>query len=218
MKLIYAEGTCALAVHILLEELGTNYEAIKVSLEDKSVLESYNPLGYVPVLVMDNGEVMTEATCILQFISENHGSAFLPHSMVDKARCIEWLSFISTELHQKLGPFFHLGGVKESYLTECKEKLHKRLDKLEGELSGQNYLMGSEYTLADMYAVAILRIMEHVKFSFDDYPMIKSYKARLERRSFVKKVLQDQHFAETAQERWQPYQKARVQSLSERGH
>ncbi len=216
MKLIYADGTCALSVHILLEELGINYDAIKVDLKDKSVLESYNPLGYVPALVLDNGEVMTEAIGLLQFLSENHGGAFVPNSMVDKARCIEWLVFLSTEFHMKLGPLFSPKEVKPDYLKLAKEKINTRLDKIEGELSGQPYLLGSDYSLADMYCLAILRIAEHVGVSYESYPMIKNYKARLEARSFIKKVINDEHYSAMATDRWQPFSMGtdvRVQTL-----
>lgn len=105
MKLIYARGACSLSVHILLEELQIEYEAICVNLKDKTVLNSYNPRGYVPVLVLDDGIVMTEAVSILQYLA-NEYSSFIPQAPFRYAQTVEWLCYISTELHKGFGPLF----------------------------------------------------------------------------------------------------------------
>lgn len=189
MKLIYANGACSLSVHILLEELGIPYEAIRVDLKNKKVLESYNPLGYVPAIVLENGEVMLEATSILQYLAHENGSSFLPQVKFEKAKCIEWLTFISTELHKLAGPLFHRADLKDEFIRFIKDRLDKRLLYMEDRLQDNEFLMG-QYTVADMYALAILRILEHVKISFEPYPAIKNYKQKLEESPIIKKVLE----------------------------
>jgi glutathione S-transferase len=190
MKLIYANGACSLSVHILLEELKIPYEAIRVGLQDKKVLESYNPKSYVPALELDTGEIMTEATSLLQYLSTEHGLAFLPKEDHERAQCIEWLTYISTELHKGAAPLFHPQGLKPEFMKEIHDKLHRRLQVLEDRLKDNAFIMGHTYTVADMYALAILRILEHVKVSFKDFESIRSYKKNLEDDSVVKKVLE----------------------------
>lgn len=196
MKLIYANGACSLSVHILLEELDIPHEALRVSLEDKTVLDSYNPRSYVPVLVRDDGTVMTEAISILQYLSTVKGGAFMPEATLDKTKCIEWLVFISSELHKGLGPLFHPDGVKPEFEKEVRAKYDDRLQIIEDELSEGHFLMGHEYTIADMYCLAILRIAEHVKVKFDAFPLIQKYKKNLELRNTIRRVIEKEERAE----------------------
>ena len=190
MKLIYAKGACSLSVHILLEELQQPYEAIRVSLQDKKVLESYNSKSYVPALVLENGEVLTEATAILQYLSVEHNGAFMPTHPFERARCIEWLTFVSTELHKGLGPLFHKDSLNEKFLQETREKVNQRLGYLEERLQGQPFIMRFGYTIADMYALAILRIAEHVDVSLEAFPSLVRYKKELELRPVIRKVIE----------------------------
>ena len=201
MKLVYAKGACSLSVHILLEELKKPYEAIRVSLENKEVLESYNPRGYVPALELDNGSVMAEGISILQFLALENESAFFPISFWDRSRCVEWLSFVSSELHKGLGPLFHREGLRPEFLKVTLDRVHNRLGFLEEQLEMGTYLMGEEYTIADMYTLAILRIAEHVGVTFEAFPAISRYKRELESRDVIKKVIAEEEAADIETEK-----------------
>lgn len=200
MKFIYAKGTCALSVHILLEEMKASYRPIKVSLEDKTVLDSYNPKSYVPAIVLDNGELMTEAVSILQYLSLEHDSAFMPTDAFKRAKCVEWMTYISTELHKGAGPLFHREGLKADYLKEVTEKMGTRLQFLEDHLKDRAFIMDNDYTVADMYALAILRILEHIKVDLKPYHSIITYKRNLEDSAVVKEVLKAELIAEEQRE------------------
>lgn len=190
MKLFYAQGACSLAVHIMLEELGNEYQSVKVSLQDKSVLSQYNPLGYVPVLVLDDNTIMTEATCLLQYLSATNDFAFMPKTLQERYECIEWLTFISTEMHKTAAPLFHKDVVSEGYLKFTEEKIGTRLDFLEKRLKENAFIMGDTYTVADMYALAILRIYDHLGISLDPYPSILNLKKELEESTLIKKIIE----------------------------
>ena len=189
MKLIYAQGACSLSVHIMLEELGIPYEGIKVSLQDKKVLESYNPRGYVPVLVLNDGLVMTEAISILQYLSSTHGDAFMPKNTLEKAQCIEWLTFISSEIHKGATPLFYQEMVGDEYLKMVTEKLSQRLEFMDDRLQGNAFLVGDNYTIADMYAFAILQILDHLGISFEEFSGIQEYKLELEENLIIKAIM-----------------------------
>lgn len=192
MKLIYAKGACSLSVHIMLEELGKKYETLQVSLKDKSILEKFSPNGYVPALVLDDGEVLTEAAVILQYLAEvNARYDLLPEAgTLERARCLEWLTFISTELHKGFSPLFHRDQLKPEYLTFVNEKLARRLTYMDRHLSVSKCLTGDHMTIADMYAVAILRIMVHLKIDLSQYPNVYRYKTELEYLPVVEKVIE----------------------------
>ncbi len=190
MKLIYAQGACSLSVHILLEELKLDYEGIKVGLQDKTVLESYNPKSYVPVLILDNGTVMTEAISILQYVSLEHGHAFMPAPGLAQAKCIEWLTYVSTELHKGATPLFYRKLLPADFIRRSEENIYQRLNFLEEQLSDQAFIINNTYTIADMYALAILRILEHVGITYDRLPEIENYKRSLEASPTIGPVIQ----------------------------
>jgi len=200
MKLIYAQGACSLSVHILLEELKINYQAVKVSLEDKSVLESYNPKSYVPALILDDGTVMTEAISILQYVSQEHGNAFMPEGSMSRAKCVEWLTYISTELHKGCMPLFHRDSLPKEFVKEAEDKIYKRLEFMEEQLRDQAFIMNNSYTVADMYALAILRILEHVKVKFDNFSEIANYKKNLETSPTISRVIASEKEAKESTE------------------
>lgn len=190
MKLIYAKGTCAFSVHLLLEELGIRYDTEIVSLKDKAALLTYNTNGYVPVLQLDNGHILTEAVAILQFLAETRGSGkFLPTiGSIERADCLKWLVYTSTELHQKMAPLFHKETVNEEFQKMTEEKLGERLSFMDKQLEGKTYLLGETYSIADMYALAILRLFEHVDFSLSQYKNITRFKDMMEGMPVVVKL------------------------------
>src|ERR1700747_1537540 len=72
-KLYYAPGTCALASHIALEEVGAAYKAERLDFKDNQQNRpdylAVNPKGRVPALVTDRG-VLTETPAILAFVAQ----------------------------------------------------------------------------------------------------------------------------------------------------
>ncbi len=182
MKLIYAKGACSLSVHILLEELGIAYDCEIVSLKDKTRLEEISPKSYVPLLVLDNGEVMGEASCILQYLCEKQHRLDLiggaPGS-IEKFRCIEWLDFVSTEIHKAVGPLFSKDCI-DPLRTTLFQATEKRLEYINDNLDDKSFLTGEKVTIADMYLIVNLHILEHLKFDLNKYSNIMNYIHRMD--------------------------------------
>lgn len=204
MKLIYAKGTCSLSVHILLEELGLKYEKQEVSLSDKTILNKYNPNGYVPVLVLEDGTILTEAISILQFIAERQfDSIYFPMARsLKRARCIEWLVFMSTEIHKGISPLFYREELTPRFRDRLTRKIEARLIFLNEHLTHNNFLLDDEFTIADMYAIAILRIVEHVKIRLDKFPEVERYKLMMELVPSVEKVILEEEGVFVREELW----------------
>lgn len=191
MKLIYANGACSLSIHIMLEELGRKYESINVSLQDKTVLETFNEKSYVPALVLDDGTILTEAISILQYLADvNHRSDLLPDvGTIARAKTIEWSTFLTTELHKGFGPFFMRDKLGPEFRTKMETRVDQRLGFLDKNLKGKKFIMGDDFTIADMYAIAILRIGDHVKMDYTKFPEIVRYKRFLEQMPVIRKVI-----------------------------
>lgn len=197
MKLIYALGACSLSTHIMLEEIGRKYEAIRVSLDDKTVLETYNEKSYVPALVLDDGETLTEAVSILQYLADiNHRRDLLPESgTMGRVKVVEWLTYITTELHKGFGPLFMREILGKEYLAKVEQRIDQRLTYFNKNLKGNRFIMGDDFTIADMYAIAILRIGDHVKIDYLKYPEVLRYKRFLEDMPVIRKVIDDERDA-----------------------
>ena len=79
MKLYYRPGSCAMAVHIVLETLGRDYEAVAVS-DDLLLSDEYkaiNPRNQVPSLITDDG-LMTESVAIMTYLTNKFGGDLTP--------------------------------------------------------------------------------------------------------------------------------------------
>src|ERR1700733_5877606 len=106
MKLYYGRGTCSLACHIALREAHQTFELVRFDLpshklEDGRLIEAINPKGYVPVLELDDGQRLTEASVVLQYIADRPGANLAPpFGSFERYRMQEWLNFIATEIHK----------------------------------------------------------------------------------------------------------------------
>ena len=106
MKLFYSPGACSLSPHIVLRETGVPVTLEKVDLKNGQWsggdFTKINPLGYVPALQLESGDVLTEGAAIVQFLADKRPETKLLAAVgtMDRVRCIEWLTFVSTELHK----------------------------------------------------------------------------------------------------------------------
>ncbi|VAW87624.1 Glutathione S-transferase [hydrothermal vent metagenome] len=195
MKLYYAPAACSMATHIVLNEAGLKFELDKVDLANK-VTESgedfskINSNGYVPALTLDNGEILTEAALTLQYIADRiPQSSLIPKAgTMERYRLLEWLNFISTELHKTLGPLFN-----PNITPEWKENqitiFSKRSDFLNQQFNGKKFLAGDQFTIADAYLFTILGWTTYHKIDMTAWPKLTDYMERIAMRPAVMKTL-----------------------------
>lgn len=195
MKLYYAPGACSMATHIVLNEAGLKFELDQVDLVNK-VTESgedfskFSANGYVPALMLDNGETLTEAALTLQYIADQvPQSGLIPKAgTMERYRLLEWLNFISTELHKTLGPLFNPNITpewKENQITV----FNKRSDVLSQQLNGKQFLTGDQFTIADAYLFTILGWTTYHKVDMTTWPRLTDYMGRIATRPAVMKTL-----------------------------
>lgn len=157
MKLYYVTGACSLADRISLAEAGIACDFVRVDLhtrttEDGVPFDSINAKGYVPVLVLDDGAMITENIAILSWIAEQ-APALRPEGPLGWFRLLEATAYISTELHKGFHPFFHGGTPEEK--AEAVVNIGKRLDYLAEGMTG-DFLLGPTISVADAYLFVIL--------------------------------------------------------------
>lgn len=195
MKLYYAPSACSMAVHIALRETGQKFELVKVDLRQHKTEsgEDYyriNPKGYVPALQIDNGEVLTEDAVLLQYAADRKpDSSLAPKAgSMERYRLMEWLNFISSEIHKTLGALFN-----PKITPEWKEDrialFGRRCDFLVKTLDSKPYLMGDKFTIADAYLFTILGWANYFKLDMSKWPALKEYADRIAARPAVKEAM-----------------------------
>ncbi len=204
MKLYFAPGACSLSPHIVLNELGLQADKVKVDLGAKTMqgggdFRSVNPKGYVPALQLDDGSVLTEGPAIVQYLADLKPEARLApaNGSIERYRLQEWLNFISTEIHKQFSPLFNpqsLDSVKE----QQKQRLQTRFDYVADALSGKDYLMGAQFTVADAYLYTVLSWAGFVGIDLGRWPLLQAYMQRVSQRPAVAATLQAERDAKKA--------------------
>jgi glutathione S-transferase len=195
MKLYYTPGACSLSPHIALLEAGLPYDLVKVDLRAKKLENGddflkVNPKGQVPVLALDSGELVTEGPVIIQMIADKAaGKNLAPaRDSAERYKLLEWLNFITTELHKSFGPMFSpvLADEAKAFF---KDRVMGKFRYVESQLAGRDYLMGSHFTVADGYLFTMLSWADRMKFDLSDMPNLLAYKARVGARPKVQEAL-----------------------------
>ena len=191
MKLYYMKGACSLASYISLNEAGLKFEAAEIDhgtrrTRDGEALDSINTKGYVPVLRLDNGEILTENVAVLEYIADRNPSARLAPApgTLERYRLLELLAYISSEVHKNFGPLFNPSS-SQDVKNLSHANLQKRLGWLEGALGSKSYLMGEQFTVADAYLYVVLTWTSHVGINLSQWPALKRHNERVGARPHV---------------------------------
>jgi len=190
MKLYYAPGVCSLAPHIVLREMGAEFELDKLDRKTR-ITESgvsfteLNPKNYVPALQLDDGTVLTEGASILMYLADQDGGEKVAPKPGSKERykLQEWLVFIATEIHKNFSPLF-----RNTPDPTPRETLQKRLDLLADTLTRQPWLVGEKFTVADAYLFTVLRWAARVDLPLP--PSLQRFMERVKARPAVAKALE----------------------------
>ena len=201
MKLYFSPGACSFSPHIVLRELAVPFDLVQVDLKAKKLADgsdfsAINPKGYVPVLQLDDGRIVTEGPAIVQYLADlKPASKLAPaNGTFERTQLQSWLNFVSTELHKSFSPLFSPDAVGEKAVEFYKAKLHSRLGTVvEPVLAKSDYLTGADFTVADAYLYVILTWAKAMKFDFSQWPAI----ARFFDRVAARPAVQAAHEAET---------------------
>jgi glutathione S-transferase len=196
MKLYYAPGACSLAPHIVGHEAGLDLELVKVDLGAHKVSENggdyyqVNPKGYVPAIQLKDGQLLTEVATLVQYLADQKPESGLAPAAgtMERYRLMEWLTFVSSELHKGIGGLFN-PKLADDAKQVLKEKAGTRLAWLDKELAGRDFLTGSRFTAADAYAFTVLRWTTPLGIDLTAFPNIRAYMDRVSARPKVQDAL-----------------------------
>jgi glutathione S-transferase len=204
MELFFSPLACSMASRMALYEAGAPATFVEVDPKTKRTLTgldyfTINPLGLVPALRTDSGEVLLENAAILQFIADRHpGASLAPSSGFARARLQQWLSFIGTELHKALFiPLFDKT-LADTTRTKTLESGAKRLAYLDKHLEGREYLL-DHFSVADAYLATVLNWNIATPVDLKAWRSVDAYLARMKSRPAIARAMQEE-FALYAEE------------------
>lgn len=209
MKLYYNAGSCSTSCHISLEESGLKYEAIAVDWDNTSdpnvaLVKRLNPLGTLPVLALDGGRVLSQNAAIHAYVAElAPAKKLLPAvGTVERAEALNWLSFVSSDLHKSFGPIFSLEGISADKQVQGTVRdwavgnVNGYLAYLDQHLAGKDYLTGKDFTVADAYCFVVTNWTKWVNIPLAPYANLSAYMSRVYQRPAVQKVFQAEDLLE----------------------
>jgi glutathione S-transferase len=195
MKLYYMPGACSLSPHIILNEAGLSFEKIKVDGKTKAMdgggdYRSVNPLGYVPLLELDDGTRIGEGPAIVQWIADKVPDKKLAPASgtMERTKLQSWLNFVTSELHKGFSPLFN-PSMPEEAKKIFRERLGARFAYLDKHLASNDYLMGKSFSVADAYLFVVSSWASRVDVDLSPHANVLAYRKRVGARPAVQAAM-----------------------------
>jgi glutathione S-transferase len=195
MKLYYSPGACSLASHIALCEAGVKFEPVKAALQTHTLADGTDyyqvtAKGQVPLLELDDGARLSEGPVILQYIADHApGTGLAPAAgTMERYRAMEWLNFITSELHKGFSPLFNPNmpqEAKEIFAARLKDKFAY----VDRQLEGKDYLMGKQFCVADGYLFTMLLWADGRGVDVSGFANVEAFRARMKARPAVQDAM-----------------------------
>jgi glutathione S-transferase len=196
MKLYFSPGACSLSPHIVLREAGLPFETVRTDTKTKTLegggdYWAVNPLGYVPLLEIDDGSRISEGPAIVQYIADRVPEKKLapPSGTPERTKLQSWLNFVSSELHKGFSPLFN-PAMPEEAKTIFRDRLGNRFAHVEKHLADNDYLLGKEFSVADAYLFTVSNWASRVGVDLAPYPNVLAYRKRVGARPAVQAALE----------------------------
>lgn len=201
LTLYYTPGACSLAAHALLEEGGEKYEAKRVDLaggeQRTDAYLNMNPLGRVPVLVLDSGEAVPENTAILPYLGKRFD--LWPKDPIAESKAHSLIGFFAASVHPA---FAHVSrperynpdpashpGLREHNL----KTFHGYLKQIDSLLAGREWLIGDRFSVLDPYALVFYAWGVRRELPMTELKNYTAHKERLLQRPAVARTVADEN-------------------------
>jgi glutathione S-transferase len=205
LKLYYAASSCALATHIVLEEVGAEYstQRIEFAKEQQKSPEflKINPKGRVPALVTDRG-ILTETPAMLVYVAQSFPAAGLA-PMADAfafARMQSFNSYLCSHLHvahaHRMRGHRWVDADDAHSIAAMRRKVPETVGGAfelieQGMLEGP-WVMGDTYTICDPYLFTLAQWMEKDGVDLARVPRVVDHRQRMSERPGVKKAIAEE--------------------------
>lgn len=193
MQLYFSPLACSMATRIALYEVGgaarfTEVDPRTKRTSDGEDFRTIHPLGLVPTLRTDGGDILTENAAILQYVGREHPAL---EDGVDRTRLQQWLCFIGTELHKGLFVPLLDRQAPDAMKAYVLDKGTSRLRYVADHLANRDYLL-DRFTVADAYLITVLNWAQATPVKLSAYPALTAYEARLRQRPSVARALEEE--------------------------
>ncbi len=195
MKLYYSPGACSLSPHIVLKESGLPFQAVMAStkthkLADGTDYYTINAKGYVPLLELDDGQRLSEGPAIVQYIADQVPDKKLAPAAgtMERYRLMEWLNFISTELHKSFSPLFNPDMV-DAGKAVYRARLLDRFKWVDAQLEAKPYTMGENFSVADAYLFVVAGWGQYVGLDLSGFKNLQAFLGRMAARPAVQEAM-----------------------------
>ena len=179
-----------------LEEMGVPYRHVSVDLEAGEARTpeylAINPNAKIPSMV-DGDLKLCESMAINLYLARKYGKALWPASEADQARAVQWSFWGMTEIEPSLmtilvqNLFVPADRKRPDRVEDARNALAAPLKVLNAHLKDRPYLLGSQFTIADLNLAGILLLANVVQFDVSPYPDVKKWlDACLGRPAFLK--------------------------------
>ena len=203
LTLYFSPGACSLASHIGLEETGAPYELKPILLaKGQQRTEEYlkiNPRGKVPSLSVD-GKILVENTAILTYLARSFpGKKLMPTDSAEEARCIGTMCWFSSVVHpsyqRAMRPErFAEGEAAQATVKETGRKsFWANCQEIDSMIQGKDWVMGSDYSLVDPYALVFYGWGARAGFLMKDLSAYTAWQERMMNRPTVRKSVESEH-------------------------
>jgi glutathione S-transferase len=197
MELYFAPLACSLATRIALYEVGAkatfHYADTRTKrLSDDSDFFAVNPMGQVPVLRTDEGDLLTENPAILQYVADRYPAAGLAaKDGIERYRLQQWLNFITSELHKMVFIPLLDATSPEGAKQYARDRVGRAFATLNSHLTGRDYLLET-FTVADAYLLTILNWTQATAIDLSKWPAVQAYFQRMHKRPSIAKAFAEE--------------------------
>lgn len=199
MKLYYSKGACSLAVRIVIHEIQIPCVFESVDLKTKITETGADflkiaPKGAVPVLLLDNQEILSENAVIQQYLADEFKAVHLLPGLGDfrRYRALEWLNFVSSELHKSCGALFNPKIPVDLKETVFKPLLKTKLNIVNQRLHENQYLANDQFSLADGYLFVVLSWLRLFNLEMSEWSALDRYYSALKARPSIRRSLEEE--------------------------
>ncbi len=200
MKLYYAPGTCAVACWIAAEWAGVDYQVEKAALGTEEY-KKINPLGSVPALELEDGQVRTQAVAIMNYIAiqAKEKDLLADQGDAEEAKFDEIMFFLASDFHPAFWPFFgpqkFTTSSDNAALEAVKEAAYARIDRvmnhLDSLIGSDDHVYNNKRTIADAYAYVMANWTKKIPKDYTNYPNVNRFMESMNQCEGVKKVMAD---------------------------
>jgi glutathione S-transferase len=195
LKLYGMYGSCAQTIHIILREVGEPFDYVQVDLRSKTLADGSDygavaPRRQVPVLVLDDGAMLTELAAIAQFLADRHPeTVLLPRlGTHERYQALSWLSYVGSELHKGISPIIR-PDTPDAYRSIARTAVETKLGWLDAQMEGRTFLADHGFGLADAYLFVVLGWLPMLGMDMAAWPNLRAFRQRIAGRPAVAATL-----------------------------